>query len=118
MLQSRNILTWGIVLLAFGAFVLALVEKGIPNRSRLTEVVGQLKSLDKTTSKGGGLSAVRFSLATDHREFHLRLVSLRGRRSSGSSSRSWRSGRRAWFNKGLQPTAAGAIMSRRAEPSR
>ncbi|RJR47240.1 MAG: hypothetical protein C4576_09855 [Desulfobacteraceae bacterium] len=68
--HSRNILTWGTVLLAFGAFVLALVDKGIPDRSHLTEVVGQLKSLDKTTSKGGGLSAVRFSLATDHRDFH------------------------------------------------
>lgn len=70
MLHSRNILTWGIVLLTFGAFVLALVDKGIPDRSRLTEVVGQLKSLDKTTSKGGGLSAVRFSMTTDHRDFH------------------------------------------------
>lgn len=69
-LRSRNILTWGIVLLTFGAAVLALVDKGIPDRSRLTEVAGQLKSLDKTTSKGGGLSAVRFSLTTDHRDFH------------------------------------------------
>lgn len=70
MLHSRNIFTWGIVLLTFGAFVLALVDKGIPDKSRLTEVVGHLKSLDKTTSKGGGLSAVRFSLTTDHRDFH------------------------------------------------
>ena len=70
MLYSRNILIWGIVLLVFGVFVLALVDKGIPDRSLLTEVVGHLKSLDKTKSKGGGLSAVRFSLANDHRDFH------------------------------------------------
>lgn len=70
MSYSRNILIWGFVLLAFGAFVLALVNKKIPDRSRLTEVLGQLKSLDKTTSKGGGLSAVHFSLTTDHRDFH------------------------------------------------
>lgn len=70
MSHSRNILIWGFVLLAFGAFVLALVNKEIPDRSRLTEVVGQLKSLDKTTSKGGGLSAVHFSLTTDQRDFH------------------------------------------------
>ncbi|MBD5802234.1 hypothetical protein AZOA_16600 [Azoarcus sp. Aa7] len=70
MSHSRNGLIWGVVLLAFGAFVLALVDKGIPDRSRLTEVLGQLKSLDKATSKGGGISAVRFSLATDQRDFH------------------------------------------------
>ncbi|NJC88586.1 MAG: hypothetical protein FIB02_08655 [Desulfuromonas sp.] len=70
MLNSRNILIWGIVLLAFGAFVLTLVDKGAPDRSRLTAVVGQLKTLEKTTSKGGGLSSVRFSLASDHRDFH------------------------------------------------
>lgn len=70
MSHSRNILIWGVVLLAFGALVLALVDKGIPDRSRLTEVVGELRSLDKATSKGGGISAVRFSLATDQRDFH------------------------------------------------
>ena len=70
MLPSRNLLPLGVLLLVFGAVVLALVDKGIPDRSRLTEVVGQLKLLDKTTSKGGGLSAVRFSLTTDPRYFH------------------------------------------------
>lgn len=70
MSHSRNILIWGIALLTFGALVLALVDKGAPDRSQLTEVAGQLKSLDKSTSKGGGLSAVRFSLTTDHRDFH------------------------------------------------
>lgn len=70
MLHSRNVLTWGIALLAFGAFVLALVDKGIPDRSRLSGVVGQLRSLDKSTSRGGGLSSVRFSLTTDPRDFH------------------------------------------------
>lgn len=70
MLRSRNLLLWGVVLLAFGAVVLALLDKGIPDRSRLTEVAGQLKSLDKATSKGGGLSAVRFPLTTDQRNFH------------------------------------------------
>lgn len=70
MSNSRNFLPWRIVLLVCGVAVLALVDKGIPDRSRLTEVAGQLQHLDKTTSKGGGLSAVRFSLTTDHRHFH------------------------------------------------
>lgn len=69
-LNSRNILTSGIILLAFGVMVLALLDEGIPDRSRLTQVAGQVRSLEKTTSKGGGLSAVRFSLSTDLRYFH------------------------------------------------
>ena len=57
-------------LLAFGAIVLALLDEEAPDRSRLTQVTGQLRSLEKATSKGGGLSAVRFSLSTDPRNLH------------------------------------------------
>lgn len=68
--NSRNTRTAGIVLLLFGTFVLAWVDDGPPDRSRLTQVTGQLRSLEKTTSKGGGLGAVRFSLSSDPRDFH------------------------------------------------
>jgi len=64
-------------LLAFGAIVLALLDEEAPDRSRLTQVTGQLRSLEKATSKGGGLSAVRFSLSTDPRNFHY--ISRRGK---------------------------------------
>lgn len=69
-MNSRNILTSGIILLAFGVMVLALLDGGVPERSHLTQVTGQIRSLEKTTSKGGGLGAVRFSLSTDSRYFH------------------------------------------------
>lgn len=70
MLSSMNTRTTGIILLALGAIVLALLDEGIPDRSRLTQVTGQLRLLEKATSKGGGLSAVRFSLSTDSRHLH------------------------------------------------
>lgn len=70
MLGLRNIRTTGIALLVFGAIVLALLGEGIPDRSRLIQVTGTLRSLEKATSKGGGLSTVRFSLAPDPRHFH------------------------------------------------
>lgn len=56
-------------MVAFGALVLALPDSGVPDRSALTEVTGRLRSLEKTTSKGGGLGSVRFSLSTDARHF-------------------------------------------------
>ena len=70
MLSSRTIRTTGITLLAFGAIVLTLLDDGIPDKSSLSHVTGQLRSLEKATSKGGALSAVRFSLSTDPRHFH------------------------------------------------
>ena len=66
---SRTALTFGILLVGFGLLVLGLVDE-VPDRSRLTRVSGPLKSLEKVTSKGGSLSAIRFSLATDSRRFH------------------------------------------------
>ena len=68
--KSRDTRTIGIILVAFGAVVLALAGDDVPDRSRLTEVSGQLRSLEKVASKGGGLSAVRFALTTDQRHFH------------------------------------------------
>ena len=50
--------------------MLALSGGDPPDRTRLTQVTGQLRSLGKATSKGGGLGAVRFSLAGDPRDFH------------------------------------------------
>lgn len=67
--NAKRTRMWGIILLAFGAFVLALSDGRVPDRSSLTEITGTLRSLEKTTSKGGGLSAVRFSLSTDSRHF-------------------------------------------------
>lgn len=67
--KSKHIRVWGVVLLLFGTLVLVLLGDGIPERSSLTEVTGQLRSLEKTTSKGGGLSSVQFSLSTDARHF-------------------------------------------------
>lgn len=61
--------TTGLVLVVFGAIVLALLGEGVPDRSGLIQITGQLRSLEKVTSKGGGLSAVRFSLASDPRHF-------------------------------------------------
>jgi hypothetical protein len=69
MCNSKHTGTWGVVLLVFGVFALALSEDRVPDRSSLKEIAGQLRSLEKSTSKGGGLSAVRFSLTTDPRHF-------------------------------------------------
>lgn len=68
--DHSNLGIWAVVLLAFGVLVLFLRDDGIPDRSRLTPVAGQLRSLEKSTSKGGALAAVRFSLSTDPRHFH------------------------------------------------
>lgn len=69
MATSNHTRTWGIVLLIFGVCVLFLADGQIPDRSSLTEITGQLRSLEKTTSKGGGLGSVRFSLSSDPRHF-------------------------------------------------
>lgn len=40
-----------IILIVFGAVVLALVGDNVPDRSRLIAVSGQLRSLEKVTGK-------------------------------------------------------------------
>ena len=80
---SRTVLTFGLLLIGFGLLVLGLVEE-VPDRSHLTQVTGQLKSLEKVTSKGGSLSAIRFSLTTDPRRFQY--VSKAGQIDSGWSA--------------------------------
>lgn len=69
MLESEHLRTWGVILLLFGVFVLILSDGKIPEQASLVEISGELRSLEKTTSKGGGLGSVRFSLSTDPRHF-------------------------------------------------
>ena len=60
----------GLVLAAFGAVVaVGASAGGPPERAELTAVKGELRSLDKATSRGGGFSAVRFTLGGDARQF-------------------------------------------------
>src|SRR5437867_10206560 len=59
--RSRDRRTVGIILIVFGAVVLALVDDTVPDRSRLIAV---------STGKGWGPSAIRFTLTTDPRHFH------------------------------------------------
>ena len=70
MLRSKNTLTVGIMLISLGVFVIALIDNKIPDRLQLADVTGQVKSLEKVTSKGGGISAIRFSLSNNHGHFH------------------------------------------------
>ncbi len=58
------------MLLAFGAVVLALSAPSVPQREQLAPAAGQLRELERSASKGGGLGAVRFSLSADARRFH------------------------------------------------
>lgn len=72
MRSSRHTETIGVVLLAFGAVVLAIGSDEIPDRSRLIEVRGPIRSLEVVRSRGGGPGAVRFTLTNDPRHFHYR----------------------------------------------
>lgn len=69
MSNSRQIRIWGFALLAFGVIILTLLDDSVPERSNLEGIAGELRSLEKITSKGGGLSSVRFSLSADPRHF-------------------------------------------------
>jgi hypothetical protein len=69
MSNSVTLRIWGYCLLALGAAVIGLLRQELPEPARLVEVAGELRSLDTSMSKGGGLSAVRFSLSTDNRQF-------------------------------------------------
>jgi hypothetical protein len=64
--ESRAV---GVILTLFGVVILTLVGGTAPERSRLVEAGGPLRGLEKVTGKGGGLSAIRFSVETDPRWF-------------------------------------------------
>jgi hypothetical protein len=62
----------GVLLIgAFGPFFLflALDEETLPERSRLVEASGRLKSLERRDARRGGMYAVHFTLDGDHRHF-------------------------------------------------
>ena len=71
--QDRGAVAWGVALLVFGVVVLFLSGWKVATAPELAELRGQLASLEKTTSRGGGLSSIRFSINTDVR--HLQYVS-------------------------------------------
>ena len=65
----RTALHLGIVFVGLGAVILWLAREDVPEREKLTEVAGRLGSLEAVSSRGSSLSAVRFTLAGDRRNF-------------------------------------------------
>lgn len=67
--HGNSMRIWGIVLIVFGLAVYVLRDAGVPPRAQLAPVAGVLHTMETSTSKGGGLGSLRFTLAGDARHF-------------------------------------------------